>query len=240
MRAVYVGKSQLNSYTWAFRFATEKPLQFIAGQFIELHLPHENIDDRNQHRWFTIASAPQDNELSITTRITPNMSTFKRTLSQLEQGDTVTITPPMGDFVLPKLSTIPLLFIASGIGVTPFASIVRDLNNRHESRDITMLHHARSADDLLFRDLFSTLENYITLPKTAPHSSPSDRSHAQQRLTGATIVELCKPTKDHYIYLAGPEITVERLVNELTSLGCNRRHIFTDFFHGYDSYETGA
>lgn len=230
MNARYLGKQQLNPTTWSFQFAPEKPLQFIAGQFIELQLPHPNPDNRAHQRWFTISSAPQERELTITTRLGTHPSIFKRTLAQLQPDDRVTIAPPMGDFVVPKLATIPLLFIASGIGVTPFASIVKDLNNRHEQRDITMVHHARSTADLLFTELFSTLPRYQTLTAATPHKT----SRHSNIITGRRITDVCMPTDEHYVYIAGPEHTVERLIIELTELGCNPRHIYTDFFQGYD------
>ena len=112
-----------------FFFKSERPLRYVAGQFIELTLPHADPDDRGTRRWFTLSSAPSHELISITTKHAEKPSTFKQKLWSLEPGDTVDISEPMGDFVLPKDSTQPLVWIAGGLGITPFHSIVQWLQD---------------------------------------------------------------------------------------------------------------
>src|SRR5882724_8480449 len=108
-----------------FWFTPEQPTRYVAGQYTELYLPHDNPDNRGEKHWFTLSSSPTNSLVSITSKFSPNNgSTFKRTLLQLPLGTQVTMAAPMGDFVLPKDKSIPLVFVAGGIGVTPMHSIV--------------------------------------------------------------------------------------------------------------------
>ncbi len=207
---------QLALTLFTFYFKPEKPLHFVAGQFIELYLPHLGVDARGDKRWFTLSSAPHEPLLAITTN--SGVSSFKRALFSLKSDDGVNISAPLGDFVLPKNQSIPLLFIAGGIGATPYRSILIDSFQRNESRDIQMLYTARSQADVLFLDTFQQLGNSFK-----EHISVSER----------TYPDLNSITPDHYVYVAGPEQMVEATVTYLVTSNIKRSQIFTDFFHGY-------
>src|SRR6185369_15796787 len=103
----------------SFWFRPERPVDYIAGQFTEIYLPHSGADSRGERRWFTLSSSPTDALVSITTQFIPTEgSTFKKELFGLRPGAALKLADPMGDFVLPKDPSIPLLFIAGGLGIT--------------------------------------------------------------------------------------------------------------------------
>src|SRR5690348_14324223 len=130
-----------------FWFKPERPVQYTAGQFTELYLPHDNADNRGQRRWFTVSSSPTDAMLSITTKYAGDQSsTFKKTLFSLKDGTPLKLADPMGDFVLPKDKTIPLVFVAGGIGVTPMHSMIKYLNDTHEKRTIHLIYAVTRQD----------------------------------------------------------------------------------------------
>jgi ferredoxin-NADP reductase len=109
----------------SFIFQPQKPLKWKAGQFLHYVLNHASTDDRGSDRWFTIASAPYEKHVMITTRFTAKKgSTFKKTLKALKAGDTIEVSDLDGDFVVddPKKNYV---FIAGGIGITPFRSILK-------------------------------------------------------------------------------------------------------------------
>src|SRR4051812_34213512 len=125
MKAIFDHSQPEAANITTFFFRPEKPVQYTAGQFTELYLPHNNPDKRGIKRWFTISSSPSEELLSITTKFTPEKgSSFKETLRKLVPGTEVHLEEPMGDFVLPKLIQTPLIFVAGGIGITPFHSIL--------------------------------------------------------------------------------------------------------------------
>ncbi len=212
-----VSRRQLNDALFSFDFRPIRPVRYIPGQFIELTVPHDNSDSRGIKRWFTLFSSPTDDLLSITTRITKQPSSYKATLASLEPGTQLQMASPMGDFILPKDESIPLVFVAGGIGITPFHSIVSWLHATHQTRDIQLLHAIADETDDIFSDIKSALGDHYHI--------------STKRLSADDIVSLT--TDRHYIYLSGPEPMVESLNDQLLAHKINKNHIHTDFFSGY-------
>jgi glycine betaine catabolism B len=231
MKSRFIKREPEASGIFSFYFEPEKPVRYIAGQFIELYLPHPDHDKRGVKRWFTLSSAPSDALLTITTRVRGEKgSSFKRTLNALEPGAEVTMVSPMGDFVLPKNPSIPLLFVAGGIGCTPFHSIIRELQLTGEKRNIRLLYTAHSYEEVAFRDTFEKLDDNFKIVLSDP---PKDWTGMKGQLDADTIIQVGEPGPEHYIYISGPEPMVEKLNKDLKAKGITKRHIYTDFFPGY-------
>lgn len=210
-------------------FKPEKPIRQIAGQFTEISIPQMNPDKRGIRRWFTLSNSPTDDALSITTRFSGEpKSSFKKSLESLKAGTTLDLADPMGDFVLPKNPEAPLLFVAGGIGCTPFHSIIKYLRDTNEQRDIHMIYAASKLEDVIFTDLFSTLEKFEII-LTNP---PSDWSDKSGHIKADYIFEKSDKGNRH-IYLSGPEPMVEALDKDLLTIGVDRKRLHTDFFPGY-------
>jgi glycine betaine catabolism B len=149
---------QLTPCIRTYWFHTEKPVGQVAGEFTELHVPHPNMDKRGDRRWFTISSSPTEPLIGITTKIASSSgSSFKRALQALQLGHQVSITEPMGDFVLPKDGAIPLIFVAGGLGITPVRSIIQYLLDKNEKRSIQVFRTVPNAGEAIFAD---TLKQY--------------------------------------------------------------------------------
>lgn len=215
----FVKKEKLSDDIYSFWFRPKEDLRFIAGQFIELFLEHDNPDSRGTKRWFTISSPPDIDLFSITTRISNNPSSFKRCLFNLTAGQPLKIVPPMGDFVLPKNPTKPVVFIAGGIGCTPFASIIAD--PKASERKIIFYHIVSKKADLIFSDTFAKIgKDY--------------HPEMGRQFSVKTVVKSLKAPDEYLFYVSGPEKLVEDFVSELADSGIRRSRIHTDFFHGYN------
>ena len=93
----------------SFYFAKPKEFSYLAGQYLQLTLPHENPDGQGTSRFFTIASAPEESFIMITTRLLvgeKSETTFKKALASLQKGDTVQCFGPMGRFYLEETFTV--------------------------------------------------------------------------------------------------------------------------------------
>ncbi|MGI9027832.1 MAG: FAD-dependent oxidoreductase [Candidatus Saccharimonadales bacterium] len=214
-----------------FWFRPERPVRYIAGQFIELRIPHDDKDKRGDKRWFTLSSSPSEDLVAITTKIAlKDGSTFKQALLGLKSDSRVTMTDAMGDFVLPKDESIPLVFVAGGIGVTPVRSMIKFLHDSAEKRNITLIYAARSEDELAFTDLFNK-SNLKFIPVIGQPSTGWKGEAG--RVNADRILELAGDYEDKYIYLSGPEPMTESLYKELKGLGVNKKHLVTDYFPGY-------
>lgn len=216
-----------------FYFTPEKPINYIAGQFIELTLPHTQPDNRGTKRWFTLSSSPHEQLISITTRIVPDSSSFKQKLALLKHGESLTISEPMGDFVLPKDASIPLVFVAGGIGITPFLSIARWLHHTKEARLAKLIHAVHDEDDIIFNDTFTAANFYTTVFVSKP--SPAWGGE-QGMLTSEHIRTLAEPAPNALIYLAGPEPMIDALTQGLRSLRVPNYRLITDYFPGYAEF----
>ena len=108
---------------YTFSFEKGKDLTWKAGQHGLLTITHKKI--KNGTLPFTLASAPAEEIVKITTRISNEPSEFKKALLELKQGMTISMSGPVGSFYLKDNS--PTLLIAGGIGITPFRSIIKQM-----------------------------------------------------------------------------------------------------------------
>ncbi len=214
-----------------FWFVPNKPVDYVAGQYIEMYLPHDNPDKRGQKHWFTLSSSPTEKLISITTKhAAERVSTFKQTLFSLKPGAEIKISEPLGDFVLPKDVSIPLVFVAVGMGITPMRSIVKWLADTGEKRQIQLIYAVRALDEAAFLNLF---EAYGLDPRIILSDPPSSWTGLTGRLSGKRILEVVGHTPDQLIFVSGPEPVTERLETELLAAGVAKDKLVLDSFPGY-------
>ncbi|MET0779681.1 MAG: FAD-dependent oxidoreductase [Candidatus Saccharimonadales bacterium] len=217
-----------------FWFRPEKPVRYTAGQFIELYLPHDNADNRGQRRWFTLSSSPTDPMLGITTKFAGDTSsTFKKTLFSLKPDTPLMMAEPMGDFVLPKDSTIPLVFVAGGIGVTPMHSMIKYLHDSKLTRDIHLIYAVTHLMELAFVPLFEEFGLTLTVVVKDP---PSSYTGENGSLDASRILKLAPDDGKKMYYLSGPEPMVEAFTKDMKHMDVNKHRIVTDYFPGYQQF----
>ncbi len=221
MKVVLQKRSRLADNIFSFQFEKPPHFRYTAGQFIELYLPHNDPDVRGQKHWFTLSSSPTQNFLAITTRsFAETGSSFKKTLFGLRLGTEVEMSEPLGDFVLPKQKKTPLIFVAGGIGVTPFHSIVQWLHDMNERRSIQMIYAVENKSDLIFLDLFHQYGLELHTVAASP-------------LTASLIATAVGNLKEKLIFISGPEPMTEALVSQFKAQGFPHEHLVTDYFPGY-------
>lgn len=218
----------------SFWFRPERPVDYIAGQFTEMYLPHDNPDDRGIRRWFTISSSPTDELVSITTKFASHKgSSFKQQLAALEPGTQLKLADPMGDFVLPKDPTIPLVFVAGGMGITPMHSMIKWLQDVGEQRQIHLIYAVTQPDELCFEPLFRQYKLVFTpIVKNPPYSYKGETGS----LNSDRILQLAGKDERSLIYLSGPEPMVETFFKELQAKGVDSGRLITDYFPGYKQF----
>lgn len=215
-------------------FKPERPVRYTAGQFTEIYLPSDNADNRGIRRWFTLSSSPTDEMISITTKFASHRSsTFKQHLSMLKPSDQLKLADPMGDFVLPKDTSIPLVFVAGGMGITPMHSMIKWLNDTGEKRDIRLVYAVAEESDLTFVPLFKEYGlNFTPIIKTPPPGYAGETGS----LNTDRILQLAPDDGKSLIYLSGPELMVETIFKELPTKGISPDRLVTDYFPGYQQF----
>jgi|SoiMethySBSTD1v2_1073268.scaffolds.fasta_scaffold02708_3 ferredoxin-NADP reductase len=225
MKLILVAKRHETEDVMSFMFSSDTPLKWQAGQFLRYSLLHPDADDRGIARYFTIASAPVEGHIMLTTRFaSQRSSSFKRALRQLPVGAAVEVSEPDGNFVGgdPRDEHV---FIAGGIGVTPFRAILLDLDHSQLPIKATLLYANRTSDfvykaemDRLAAQHPGLVIRYLVSPKRVTESSIL-----------AAAPELGKPT----FHVSGPAPFVEAVGNMLWWLGVPDAHVKRDYFIGY-------
>lgn len=212
--------------TFSFNFELTEPMTWKAGQFLIYFLPHEKPDIRGKQRFFTISSSPFEKYVMLSTRIFPeNRSSFKQALEELKAGDLVEVKGPDGDFVLTEPNR-EYVFIAGGIGVTPYRSIIGQLDFEKKPINVELLY-ANKTEDFPFRMYFEEIAQRNPNFKIEYVVSPQ---HVDEAYIGQNVENY----KDKIFYVSGPEPMVENLFEMLKKMGIPEENIKTDYFPGYD------
>jgi ferredoxin-NADP reductase len=209
----------------SFVFKPSKPLTWTAGQYLHYMLHHDSTDDRGSDRWFTIASAPFERHVMITTRLAKTKgSTFKKTLKALKIGDSIEVSDVDGDFVIEDKHK-QYVFIAGGIGITPFHSIIKEMQHKRQPLRVTLIYANRDSHVVYKKGL-------ETAAKHNPHFSIY-YVFAPKRIDRTTIKEIVPNLKKPLFYISGPEPMVESMGKLLQKIGIPKNHIKQDWFPGY-------
>ena len=228
---------QITPDTAEFIFDTDFPMNFKPGQYLEFTMGHDKVDSRGNRRYFTIASSPTEKELFLGIKFYPEPSTFKKALAYMEKGDTLIASQLSGDFVMPRNKTRKLVFIAGGIGITPFRSMIKYLIDKKEKRDIVLIYSNKTEIDIVYKDIFeqAARELGIRTIYTLSDLKSIKEGWAGKRgsVDGKMILEEIKDFKERTYYISGPPSMVSGIKKTITDLGVSGRHVETDFFPGF-------
>ncbi len=223
--------------TMAFHFAKPAGFRFEAGQSMNVALidPPET-DRKGNARAFSIVSAPFENELVVTTRIRD--TAFKRVLSMMPAGGRVHLRGPHGKLTLDSADARTAVFLAGGIGITPFVSLLRQAAHDRLARDIWLFYSNRRPEDAAFLDELMALQQRN--PRYRFVGTMTQLEKSRRPWTGDTglldrdrlqrhLRDLAAPV----YYMAGPPGMVEAMRQMLTDAGVKDDAMRADEFYGY-------
>ena len=231
------GREEIASGTLAFHFDKPAGFDFKAGQAIDLVLPQPpgTAEDSTRHT-FSIVSAPCENEIVIATRMRDSL--YKHTLEELPVGSALSIEGPSGSLVLHKDKSRPAVFIAGGIGITPFMSMLRQAAHDRLDQRLVLVYSNRRPEDSAFLTELQQLERQyrmFSLVATMTQMSESklpwsgETSMVDAALLMKVASELVKPV----YYVAGPPAMVEAMRKTLDAAGVDDLDIRSEDFYGY-------
>lgn len=193
-------------------------LTWLAGQYQTYILDQVEGDADAKKRFFTIASAPSEHEIHISTRVTD--SAFKQALNAMQPGDTIETEGLEGDFTWEEADE-PVVLVAGGIGVTPYRSMLLERHALGKPLSCTLVHFNRE-DAIPFRDEFEKL--------AAEHPELKLVYIVGQPITADVILQAAPEAAQQVTYLSGPEPMVDAVGEELQKRGVNLKQ---DWFPGY-------
>lgn len=230
----FKGRIQLAPSIYEFVFTPNSRFAYLPGQYMEWTLPHKNPDSRGMRRYFTIASSPLENDIKLGVKITDKHSSFKEVLLNIKPGARLTADQLSGDFVMPEKRK--LCFIAGGIGVTPFRSMIKNITYANLKKDVVMFYCASDAREFVYKDIFKKAQDcgvktiYVLGGKDpAPKNWIGEFGY----LTKDLIKKYTPDFKERKFYLSGPIAMVNSYKNLLKELGVSSTEIVTDYFPGY-------
>lgn len=135
-----------------FVFKPSQQLAFTPGQYMEFTLEHQSPDSRGNRRYFTLASSPTETTVHLGVRFYKNSSSFKRAMYWMDGKTRLIAGQIAGDFTLPADATEKLVFIAGGIGITPFRSMLKYLLDTQQRRDIVLIYVNKAAQEIVYAE----------------------------------------------------------------------------------------
>jgi ferredoxin-NADP reductase len=222
--------------TMAFHFAKPAGFAFRAGQAVELLLTDPAGGANDIGHAFSIVSAPFEDELVFATRMRD--SAYKKALKALAPGAEVRLDGPFGSLTLHNKRARPAVFVAGGIGITPFMSILRQAAHDRLDQDLMLLYSNRRPEDAAYLGELQALERAnprFRLVATMTQMAGSARAWNGQTglLDAATIRAAGTALPNAIFYLAGPPAMIAALRPTLVEAGVDEDDIRTEEFLGY-------
>src|SRR6266516_191146 len=212
-----------------------REVDFKAGQYFWVELldpPYQ--DEKGARRHISVVTSPTERGvLGLCTRLRD--SAFKRSLAELEVGDEVEVEQPKGDFVLPEETDRPYVFIAGGIGITVFRSMLRYITDEGLPHEVTLLYSNRDRESTAFLDELTEFDEANPNFRLVVTMTEDPEWEGEKRRIGPELL------RDHLegdltaqTYLvAGPPPMVEGMVEMLAAAGVPENQVRPARFSGY-------
>jgi ferredoxin-NADP reductase len=235
-RIALIGSEEVAEGTRAFHFTKPAGFAFAPGQFANFSLldPAET-DAAGMQRSFSIASAPWESEIMIATRMRP--SAFKRTLAALPAGTSLEMDGPYGELVQEDDGR-RAVFLAGGIGITPFLSMLRDAAHHGKDRAITLVYGNRTPEASAFLAELDALAgrlpglrlvNCMSEPEKSARGWTGETGFVDDKLLARHIADPPGATW----YVVGPPGMTAAMRDVLLNLGVDDGAVRVEDFAGY-------
>lgn len=223
MNLLLKSKTTIQEGVKSFIFEPEEKITWEPGQYLHYVLEHDNPDDRGVERWFTIASAPYENEVAITTRFDgERMSSFKAALQQMDEGEIIEADGPKGKFIL-QPGEHRHVFISGGIGITPFHSMIKQFAHDNHMPKIDLLYANRDGNFVYMDELQRISKDFPSLHIVEFAGKQIEEGDLEPYLAD----------KSSIFYLSGPHPMVDSYELLLKDNNVPETAILTDYFPGY-------
>lgn len=209
---------------------------FSPGQYFYVTLPSlGDEDDKGLRRHISVVTSPNEQGvLGLATRMRD--SAFKRTLRELPVGSEVEVEPPEGDFGLPEDPSRPLVFVAGGIGITVFRSMLRFIHEERLPYRVTLIYSNRDRASTAFLDELRELEQTLPELRLVLTMTQDPGWEGETRKVDAELVkEYLGDDLDRYTFLvAGPPAMAEGVQGALREAGVRDENVTAERYSGYE------
>jgi ferredoxin-NADP reductase len=236
-RVTLVRQETIATDTMAFHITKPKGFEHTVGQWVRVTLPHSSAkDSKGASRILSILSAPHEPKLTVATRISD--SVFKRELKALPDGAELHLAGPNGSFSLHDDPARPAVFIAGGIGITPFLSMIRHATYSNLEHKITLFYSNHEPSTAAFlselEDLQKANPNFQLIATMTDLGSDSAPWHgATDQIDQEMLARYLPDLNTPKYYCVGPALMIASTKELLRSAGIATDDMIFEHFAGY-------
>jgi ferredoxin-NADP reductase len=234
MRATVAETREVAKGTLLVLFAVDGYPEYRPGNYFWVELPARGHDDeKGLRRHISLVTSPtEQGVVGLATRLRD--TAFKQTLAELRVGDEVDVEEPKGSFVLPEDTDADYVFVAGGIGITVFRSMLRYIADTGAPYRVTLVYSNRDRASTAFlgelEELASRIDGMrIVLTMTDDPEWEGDT----RRLTADVLDELVGGLEGKTLLIAGPPAMVEDVSGSLLEAGVPEDRVLSNTFSGY-------
>lgn len=236
MLAKFVEKAPNGNSTFTFSFAPTKTFKFLPGQHLYLTLNNPKLNDyRGPTRQFTIASTPTRPDLiEITTRIR-HESNFKQALSQLKKNDLVEIDGPNGTFILDEHEAGDHIFIAGGVGITPFISFIQYTIDKKLDSKFNLLYSNKERYSIAYFNYLESVKNkhdFLTTTYFLTREK-AGKNFVASRIDADSIQKHTEKLTEPVYWVCGPPAFSDSMMKIIKNMKVKNSHVRFEKFTGY-------
>ncbi len=234
MQATVAEKREVAKGTLFVRFSVEDYPDFRPGAYFWVELPERgHSDEKGLRRHISLATSPTEKGVvGLATRLRD--SAFKQTLAELEVGDEVQVEEPKGSFLLPEDTEAEYVFVAGGIGITVFRSMLRFIADERLPYRVTLVYSNRDRESSAFLDELEELEQRLEGLRVVLTMTDEPGWEGETRHLDADVLgELLGGLEGKTFLVAGPPQMAEAVAASLASAGLPEERVLADKFSGY-------
>jgi ferredoxin-NADP reductase len=234
MRATVAEKREVAKGTLLVLFAVDSYPDYRPGAYFWVELPdrgHE--DEKGLRRHISLVTSPTDaGVVGLATRLRD--TAFKRTLAELEVGDEVEVEEPKGSFLLPEDTSVEYVFVAGGIGITVFRSMLRYIAAKRLPYRVTLVYSNRDRESTPFLGELDDLERQIDGLRVVLTMTDDPGWEGETRHLDADVLsELVGGLEGKTFLVAGPPEMAESVADSLRAASLPEERVLADKFSGY-------
>lgn len=242
MKLTLVKKVSEAKGTKSYYWKPEKKVMWLPGQYYYFTLPKLTDNDaRGATRHFTISSSPTEEHIVLTTRLREE-SGYKKTLDETKIGESIEGDGPTGTFILDQEQSEPQIFLAGGIGITPFRSFIKFALDNGYKTPIYLIYSNSLPEEIVFRkeleNWTNKMENFKLLLTVSKSKESSEKwTGSVGRIDEKLIMNAVKnwnlDIKNTTFWVCGPPPMVSAMEGFLEKLKIAPDNIITEKFTGY-------
>ncbi|MFC1687765.1 ferredoxin--NADP reductase [Patescibacteria group bacterium] len=227
-------KREIAHSTMEFVFEKPERFDYHPGQFATLVCDNPRYTDKKgNRRAMSFVSSPTQDDLIFGMRISE--TAFKRSMAEAEPGTKMSCIGPAGRFLMPEDESIELVFLAGGIGITPFISMMKYVADKNLPRKITLIYCNNTVKNTVYLNELKELDKQnpnitfvptMTDEKNLEHDWGGRCGRIDENMIKAVVNDISKPT----YMIVGPPGMVDAMVALLEKLNIPKEQVVIEKF----------